>query len=188
MDAIIYIPYVDTDLNNHNFDYDDTSFDFTANLNNLSNNIIGGEYYVNNISKYKNTARLNPNQNTNYSDQISFYELPCNLYDSNECDIDMDYLLNLYKTKESFMLIFSFNPEFENEECLLELKSWVCESKKIMSMPDNIYDNELKISLLPKRNFKLKINKANAYLEECLFFDDYQNKIVIFVKEITFYN
>ena len=89
------------------------------------------------------------------------------------------------------MLLIAFNHdevEEKDEDCLIELKSWISESKKVMEMPDELYDESIKINLLPKRQFKIKTETANAYLNNCMFFDLYDGKIAIFVEKITFYN
>lgn len=193
MEGILYIPYVNTDLDENNFNYGGPQLDtdaYLSRLNNVGNNIIGGEYYINNRRHMNNTVGFNANINNNsyYSDQVSFYELPCIFFDGDGNNIDIDYLLNAYSSKESFMLAFSFDHENNSEDCLVELKSWVSESKKVIEMPSNVYTEDVKIGLLPKRQFKLKIGKANAFLEDCIFFDTYEDKVIIFVKEIIFYN
>lgn len=191
MNGIICIPYTNTDLNNDKFDYKGNAFDYIEQLNGVANNIIGADTYFQRQENYKNTVGFNSNinkQENYYSDQILYYELPCNLMDSEGNSQTIDNLLNYFASEESFMLIFSFDYDNTDEEILIELKSWISESKKVMDLPDNVYSEEIKIGALPKREFKLKIGKANAFLEECLFFDSYDNKIVLFVKKIIFYN
>lgn len=188
MDGFLYIPYVNTDLDDSSFNYTGPAFDYLAQLGNVGNNIVGAEYYANHKPTNKTIGYNAGKVNGYYSDQISFYELPCKFYDADGNIANIEYLLDFYKTKESFMLIFSFDHDNNDEECLIELKSWVSESKKIMSMPQDVYSEEMKIGLLPRRQFKLRTGKANAFLEECIFFDNYEDKIVIFVKEIIFFN
>lgn len=192
MEGILYIPYIDTDLDSDNFNYGGPQLDENTYLNRLNavgNNIIGGEYYLNHRQHINNVVGFNANIDNNYySDQVSFYELPCNFFDADGNNMNIDYLLNAYSTKESFMFGFSFDPENNDEDCLIELKSWVSESKKVTEMPSDVYPEDIKIGLLPKRQFKLKIGKANAFLEDCIFFDTYEDKVIIFVKEIIFYN
>jgi hypothetical protein len=111
--------------------------------------------------------------------------------DSDGNDENIDNLLNYYKTQESFMFIFSFNVDEvgdENEEVLIELKSFISESRKVMELPDDLYSEDVKMATLPRRQFKVKLGDANAYLEECLFYDNYDDKVIIFVKKINFYN
>jgi hypothetical protein len=187
MNGILYVPYINTELDENNFNYNGPELDYLGKLNEIENNIVGGDYYVNH--KPNNSIGFNSqnNSNFNYSDQISFYELKCNIFNIDEKEETMDELINFYQAKQSFIIMFSFDYDNTDEECLIELKSWISESKKVMNMPENIYGEETKIGLLPRRQFKLKIGKANAFLEECILYDNYNNKIIIFVKEITFY-
>jgi hypothetical protein len=191
MDGILYIPYVNTDVENDKFDYRGNAFDYISQLDNVGSNIIGADVYDNYLQKKpKNSIGFNANLNAQgyYSDQILFYELPVKIMDVDEQPQTIDNLLNYFGTEESFMLIFSFDTENTHSDILEELKSWISESKKVMEMPSDVYAEDIKIGLLPRRQYKLKIGKANAFLNECLFFDSYDNKIVIFVKKIIFYN
>lgn len=196
MNGILYVPYVNTDYEDNNLGFELNSSDYIGQLNNIGQNIIGAnayDEYIQNKQK-SNAINFNFNQNSDnevYSEQIQYYQLSCNFMDINGNDENIDNLLNYFKTQESFILMFSYNPdevEENNEEVLIELKSWVSESKKVMELPDNLYSEEVKIATLPKREFKIKIGNANAYLEECIFYDNYDGKIVIFVKKIIFYN
>lgn len=193
MEGILYVPYINTDLDDSNFEYKGPQLDtnnYLNILNDVSQNIIGGEYFLNHRNNMPNTVGFNANLKGNgyYSDQVSFYELPCIFFDDDGNDLNIDYLLQYYSSKESFMFTFSFNHDSSDEECLIELKSWISESKKVIEMPTDTYTEEMKIGLLPKRQFKIKIGKANAFLENCIFFDNYEDKVIIFVKEIIFYN
>lgn len=186
MNGILYIPYVNTDLDDSKFDYNGPSFDYISKLNEVGSNIVGGEFYQNH--KQNSSIGFNSKNNDFYTEQISFYELDCSFFDHDENNMTIDKLLSYYQSKESFMFIFSFDHDNSNEECLIELKSWITESNKVNNMPANIYSDEIKIELLPKRQFKLKIGKATALLEECMLFDTQNDKVIIFVKEIKFYN
>jgi hypothetical protein len=192
MDGIIYIPYVNTDLNDDDFNYKGNAFDYITQLNNVGNSIVGADVYDNYLqTRPKNTIGFHANVDKPdgyYSDQILFYELPCKLMDVDENSMKINNLLDYFTSEENFMMIFSFDHENTNEDILVELKSWVSESKKVMGMPSDVYSEEIKIGLLPKRQFKLKLGKNNAFLNECLFFDNYDDKIVIYVKKIIFYN
>lgn len=189
MDGILYVPYVNTDLEEDSFNYRGNAFDYVSQLDNVGNSIIGADNYFN--QQTSNTVGFHANLNKPQevqSDQILFYELPCTFMDAEENLQTMDGLLGYFTSEESFMMIFSFDHDGDNEEVLVELKSWVSESKKVMDMPSNIYAEDIKIGLLPRRQFKFKFGKSNAFLEECMFFDSYDDKIVIFVKKIIFYN
>lgn len=186
MNGILYIPYVNTELDDNKFDYNGPSFDYMSKLNEVESNIIGGEFYQNH--RQNNSFGINYKDNNDYTDQISFYELDCLFFDHDENNMTIDQLLLYYQNKNSFMFIFSFDHDNSNEECLIELKSWITESNKVNNMPSDIYSDEIKIELLPKRQFKIKIGKANALLEECMLFDTQGDKVIIFVKEIKFYN
>lgn len=188
MDGIIYIPYVNTELDEDVFNYKGTAFDYISELDNVGSNIIGADYYFQDKMDGR-TARFNNyyNQNDNYkvnNDPILYYELDCHLMDLDENDLSVINIINLFKSCDSTMLVFSFNEDETNEEVLIELKGWVSESMKIMNMSDNLYSEDIKISLLPKRDFKFKSGKVNAVLNGCLCFDNYDNKITIFVKKI----
>lgn len=192
MEGILYIPYISTDLEDTSFNYKGPEIDqynYLSRLDQVGSHIIGGEYYVNHRQS-NNTIGFNANINPEgyYSELTSFYELPCKFFNADGNDETIDELLHYYSSKESFMFIFSFDHDNNDEECLIELKSWISESRKVLEMPDDVYGEEMKIGLLPRRQFKLKIGKANAYLEKCIFFDTYEDKVVIFVKEIIFYN
>lgn len=187
MDGILYIPYVNTNLDDDSFDYNGPSFDYVSKLNEVGSNIIGGQYYQNHRPNNSIGFNIYNNKNSSYSDQISFYELNCSFFDSDDNQMTIDKLLSYYKSKENFILIFSFDQDNTDEECLVELKSWISESNKVNNMPSETYSDEIKISLLPRRQFKLKIGKANTYLEECILYNTFNDKVIIFVKEITFY-
>lgn len=190
MDGIIYIPYLNTDLDDNKFEYRGDAFNYVDQLDNVGNTIVGADYYFQHQSSSDTigfNSRINKPKEY-YSDQILFYELPCKLMDTNENSQTIDNLLEYFKSEESFMLVFSFDHDNTDEDTLVELKSWVSESKKVMEMPGDVYSEDTKILVLPRRQFKLKVGNANAFLEECLFFDNYDDKIVIFVKKIIFYN
>ena len=191
MDGIIYIPYTNTEFGNDDFDYRGNAFDYIEQLNGVANNIIGADNYFKRQETFKNTIGFNskPNNQEDYSSaQTLYYEVPCKLMDAEEKPQTIDKLLEYFSSEESFMLIFSFDYENTDEETLIEIKSWISESKKVMELPDNVYSKDIKIGALPKREFKIKIGKANAFLEDCLFFDNYNDRIVLFVKKIIFYN
>jgi len=190
MDGILYVPYVNTELEEDSYAYRGNAFDYMSQLNNVGNSIVGGDYYFDH-KPAGNTIGFNADLNKPqgyYSDQILFYELPCKFLDSDEKEEKITKLLDYFKSEESFMLTFSFDHDNTAEDILIELKSWVSESQKVMEMPEDVYSEEMKISLLPRRQFKFKSGKANAFLNECMFFDSYDDKIVIFVKKIIFYN
>lgn len=188
MNGILYIPYVNTELSEDAFDYNGGSIDYISQLNNVGDNIIGAQNFIN---KQSNTAGgfygyHNPHNES--IDQILHYELECEIFNAvTNASENIETLLEYNTSEDSFMLVFSFDHENTDEDCLIELKSWISESKKVMSMPDT-YGDELKMELLPRRNFKLKINDLNSELTECIFYDNYENKIVIFVKQIIFNN
>lgn len=191
MDAFIYIPYVNTEFDDDIFEYRGNAFDYVSKLDNAMQSIVGADNYFNNQPKRNKTAGFDSVFNKDIEDdRISYYQLPCKLFDIDENPIVIGKLLEYYKAKESFMLIFSFDSDDENisEELLIELKSWISESKKVMDMPDEFYSEDIKIGLLPKRKFKLKALNSNSILDDCTFFDLDGNKIAIFVSKIIFYN
>lgn len=188
MEGYIYIPYVNTDLDDEKFNYNGNSFDYISKLNEVENSIVGADYYFTN-KPTNNSFRFNANiNNMDNNDQILYYEIKCEFLNPDETPMKIDNLLNNFKNGESFMLIFSFDYENTEEDVLIELKSWISESKKVMEMPDDVYSEDIKIGLLPKRRFKIKIGKGNAYLNECLYFDNSNDKVTIFVNNIIFYN
>lgn len=193
MEGFLHVPYINTDFDEGKFDYGG-NIDYVSNLNNVGRNIVGYsgfEQYTQNKNRYGNSVGFG-NQNINkvevLSEQLSYYDLPVVLYDIDDNKMSIDCLLDYFKTSDSFMLKFSFDCDNSDEDCLIELKSWVSESNKVMNLPDNEYSEELKMELLPKRTFKFSTEKNKSYLEDCLFFDSYDDKIVMFVKKIIFYN
>lgn len=186
MDGILYIPYVNTELSEDAFNYNGGDIDYISQLNNVGNNIIGAQNFINKQSSTAGGFYGYHNPQSNSPDQILYYDLSCQLFNASEEVENIENLFNYSKTKESFMLIFSFDHDNSNEDCLIELKSWISESKKVMNMPAP-YTDDLKLELLPRRTFKLDVNNSKSQLVECMFYDSYDDKIVIFVKEIIFY-
>lgn len=188
MNGTLYIPYVNTELDDNVFEYKGNAFDYINELNNAGNNIIGADYYFEHKPK-NNTIRFGDiNFNNSQYEQILYYELNCKFMDSDENDLSVITLINYFKTQESFYIIFSFDHDTTDENVLIELKSWISESKKVMDMPNNIYSDDIKMGLLPRRDFKVKSGKINAVLNDCLCFDSYDDKVIIFVGKIIFNN
>lgn len=201
MNGILHIPYVNTEYDEEKYNYNGREFDYISKLDDVGNTIIGGQSAVGYISRMSNNSI---GFNANFGNgiqvdegQILFYQLPCVFMNENGQDISIGELINHFKNKDFFMLSFSFDHENTDEDCLVELKSWVSESKKVMDVPDNYFDRdkqmwvnneELKMSLYPRRQFKMSIGKVKAFLNECVFFDSNEDKITIYVNEIIFYN
>jgi hypothetical protein len=187
MDGTLFVPYVKTDLEEDNFIYNGPSFDYSSKLDEVANSIVGGQWKNN--QGHGNSIGFNAigAEHKEYSDQIDFYELKCRFFNDKEEDETIEELFKHHKDEDSFMFMFSFDQNNSDEDCLIELKGWISESKKVMNMPEENCTQESKMLLLPKRQFKIKIGKATGFLEECMLFDTNDDKIVIFVKKINFY-
>lgn len=186
MNGILYIPYINTLLDESSFEYNGPDFDYISKLSDVENSIIGDENYVNNVANSNKTTNSIVN---NKQEQLSYYEFPCKVLDANDNDETIDNLLKYYKNKNCFLLSFLFDQNEINDDCIIELMSWIFESKKVLNMHDNLFDSEeKKLMMLPKRTFKLKINKAISILDNCFLFDTSNNKFTIAVNEINFMN
>ena len=182
MDGILYIPYVNTFTDDSLFDYNGPDFNYVNNLIEVELNIIGADNFQKNINNHSIGFYSNNKNIPSESDLISFYELKCKFFNVNGGDITIDQLLNEY----IFFISFSFNEDEVDEDCIIELKSWITESKKIIDLPDENYTNEVKIELLPKRTFKLKVRDKKAELINCSFIDIDNGKIIIYVEKKIF--
>lgn len=191
MEGILQIPYVNTDFDDNSFEYKG-DYDYLSQLDRAGNNIVGfdglSDFMENKNNKSANFGAVNKNNTETLIDQLLYYDLPVSLFDTDNNIITIDSLLNSYNTEESFMLVFSFDQDNTDEDCLIELKSWLSESKKVNDLPSDKYNEDIKMELLPKRTFKFLSEKSKSILEDCMFFDYYDNKITIFVKKIIFYN
>lgn len=189
MEGILQIPYVNTDFDDNSFEYKG-EYDYLSQLNRAGNSIVGfdglNDFMENKSNKSASFNMVNQNNTETLMDQLLYYDLPISLFDTDNNGITIDSLLTYYNTEESFMLVFSFDQDTANEDCLVELKSWLSESKKVNDLPDDKYNEDIKMELLPKRTFKLILEKSKSILEDCMFFDFYDDKIAIFVKKIIF--
>lgn len=184
MQAIFYIPYVNPDLDENVFEYNGNAFDYLDELEKVKNNIIGADYYFENIPQ-GNSARFNQGYISQQENNvIDYYAVECVLLDDEYRDLHFHKLIEYKDSGEGFMLPFLFDHENADENAVIELKGWITESKKVMDMPDELYSEDIKMGLLPKRNFKILANKTMFVLADCLFFDIDEGKIILYVNNI----
>ncbi len=192
MTGVIHIPYIDTDADDEKFNYDGNLFDYIGELDGVATSIIGADNYFNTEREHKTSGfNINLNKtNANHLEQVKYYEIPCVIMDSDEKPFNISTLLSYFKNEESFILIFSFDYDNSTEESLIELKSWMVESTKVMELSEDVYDRNTKMSLLPRRDFIFKSgDKINTTLSDCVYFNTYNNNnIIILVNKIIFYN
>lgn len=188
MQGVLYIPYINTEMSN-DFGYEISSNEYLEQLNNVGNNIVGGNFY-NMSPQIKSKQNFQTNNNNNNDVTLDYYEVPCDFLDMMEKHETIDNLLNYYNTKDNFISIFSINEDDETieDDAMVEFKGWVVESEKVLNMPDNVYSEDIKYKLQPTRDFKIKIGENNAFamLKECRFVQKIGYKTGILVNEIIF--
>lgn len=190
MKCFLEIPYNYSFIEDKDFDYNG-EIDYINDLSNAKSNILGYESYFDNVdnSNEKNYKFNQQNHNNiNQEDVINYYDIPCNILTEEYQEVDIEYLLNFYKTKESFLLTLIIDENsIDYEEGIIEFKSWVVESLKINNLDEKHYSEEIKMNMLPRRNFIIKTDKNRFELNTSMFIEKEENKIIIFVKEIIFY-
>lgn len=191
MKGLLYIPYINTEYDENSFNYRGNDFDYIDKLNDVGHNIIGANNYYDQINHNSHISTIgfnSQNNNNNIENILSYYELPCLFMNVDEVDLTLNELKNYENLGEGFIFIFKFDYDNVDEDTLIELKGWITESIKVNNLDEDLYDEDTKIELLPKRQFKIKLDKNEAYLNECIFIETNDGSVAIFVNKIKFIN
>lgn len=171
----LYIPTIKI---KENFDYNKNIDDRTY-INMLNKNY--AESY-NDIDNYMTTGdKGQQNKYTYYTtignkkgDEIYEYnKTEASIKDMNGNDLLNETVNSYLSNGDMFVIIVNINPDTINEDTESELIFWIKESMKINNSPK--INDDKKISILPKRDLKIKINNIIATLLDCKIIDVYSN-------------
>lgn len=188
MDVVLYIPYVDSEIDESKFNYNGGDFDYLSRLDSVGGSIIGADNYFNQIETPRNSVGFYSNNKTNsyddYGGLIKYMKAGVVLLDVNGGRFNYEKLVSLSGSDTAFMLDVAIKPDEIDDEASLELRSWISESNKIISLPDDLYDEAIKISLQPKRDFRFDYSGESFILGNCMFFDFQESIMTIYVNNV----
>jgi hypothetical protein len=152
------IPVMDTEKGNYDFDGNISTDQYLQLLNNKvqSNERVMKEFeynYTHGGSLNLGYSNIYDAQNVNTKKEIDFNFSPSQalIKDGNGNEVNIEFLQGYVESGKKFLLKVNINPNSLEEDAESELRTWLDDSKRVLS--DSSLDNKTMLVSLPLRDF-----------------------------------